>query len=564
MFDPGKIKIVKRLKNSNIESHAFVGIQKKPSSGELEFHLPYGFDEFPDKDPKAIRRFFFRMYKSFKRFEESLRKQEEHLKEDSRSKNDQVIRKNGKELINDEGDVGLLYSKIRMIEEIISKYDDLAIQSLERKLRRSEDINYSKLYLYMDKAIYLRDGSLYIDEMNIEKNLLEIRPTDIVELFCFIFCELKDQLDDSVSDKARALAVGFREKHLSNELSLFQNDTFNETICILKDVLETINKETYYKDGDYWDFYEAVELFLYGDINVEGEFEGEFWGLKNFAFLWEEMCQVYCLKNIEYKYDNSQNKVQETILYADTCVEIEGVKWGHTYERLSQKSSYFIYKDFTNPFFVEFSKNIFRRWAKPDLVRKYIVNQVEFVKEPVRNKARSWDFSFKPKEPNVKMSVDFTQKSCASLKVKIKKAKVDLKLPSNKQDRYDFHNVPDSVYQSWRNEIQYEVFKILDFKYMPEYAFFAKTLSEKVEVDLNKQLMYEYSLWLYLRNNRNRYTIESLFVIPWYCVDNHQDTSSQELVKVLEDNRLHEKFRVASVKVEKVNFLMIQDEYNAS
>ena len=63
MFDFSKLKLVKSSTDS------FVGIRKSSTSEELEFHLPNGFEDFPEENFDEIKALFFRMYRTFKKFE---------------------------------------------------------------------------------------------------------------------------------------------------------------------------------------------------------------------------------------------------------------------------------------------------------------------------------------------------------------------------------------------------------------------------------------------------------------------------------------------------------------
>ncbi|MGD1713913.1 hypothetical protein [Dapis sp. BLCC M172] len=63
----------------------------------------------------------------------------------------------------------------------------------------------------------------------------------------------------------------------------------------MKDALEEIDNYTPIKDVDYWDFYDAIENFLYGEINNSSE--GFVWGFDNFHSIWESMCLTFLVKN---------------------------------------------------------------------------------------------------------------------------------------------------------------------------------------------------------------------------------------------------------------------------
>jgi hypothetical protein len=102
-----------------------------------------------------------------------------------------------------------------------------------------------------------------------------------------------------------------RTKNASSEQSIFDQDTFLETTSILKEALDTIDKNTYYKDTDYWGLYEAIETFLYGELNP-GLDDGDYWGIKGFSLIWEDMCNTYFFR-----------KHKAEICYADTDIPLK-------------------------------------------------------------------------------------------------------------------------------------------------------------------------------------------------------------------------------------------------
>ncbi len=65
----------------------------------------------------------------------------------------------------------------------------------------------------------------------------------------------------------------------------------------LKDARSVIDNYTPLKDPDYWHFYDAIEAFLFGEL--EHSAEGEIWGINNFHMVWEAMCLTYLVKNTE-------------------------------------------------------------------------------------------------------------------------------------------------------------------------------------------------------------------------------------------------------------------------
>lgn len=320
MFDFSSFKLVK---GSN---DFFIGIRKSKLGNNFEFCLPNGFDDFPEGDFDAIRDLFFKMYRTFRKFEcDNLNNNRFKInKPDFQQYQDQTtLSSGGVKIQTEEGDVCVLYSKIKMIERVIEAYDDLTINSIQKKVRLSEDIDYSQIHKYLDRAIYLSDSQngdvIYVEAMDLPRLTLRYESTDIVNLYCYILDEIVEQLKGDVPNNIKArsqdirfLGQSFKDDYLTSNQSLFDKDTFEETIKILKEVLDKIDKNTYYKDADYWELYEAVETFLYGELNPE-QGDGEFWGMYGFSLIWEDMCHTYFLK-----------EHRDEICYADMDIALKG------------------------------------------------------------------------------------------------------------------------------------------------------------------------------------------------------------------------------------------------
>lgn len=107
MFNFKKLKLV-RAGNAGSTS-SFVGI-RRGLTGELEFTLPKGFNNFPDGDFNATKKLFFRMYKTFKNFESD----QVQTELDKKPAGKDNIETDGKAYIfkdKDDNDV-IIYSKI--------------------------------------------------------------------------------------------------------------------------------------------------------------------------------------------------------------------------------------------------------------------------------------------------------------------------------------------------------------------------------------------------------------------------------------------------------------------
>jgi hypothetical protein len=191
----------------------------------------------------------------------------------------------------------IFYSKLDIVGSLLDVYDEPQILSLAYRLGKTDKFDVSQIHKYLHQAVYLPNNAAYVDQMLLPKKVLQFESTDIVSMYCYLFCEVKLQLKESVSTEITSLSERFREKYLRSSDSLFDEQSYEQVLDILKDALETIDHNTPIKDADYWQYYEAIELFLYGDLNKEED--GEIWGISNFHSVWESMCLTYIIQNID-------------------------------------------------------------------------------------------------------------------------------------------------------------------------------------------------------------------------------------------------------------------------
>jgi len=165
MLDFSELKLVK-VRNPDDTDKSFVGIRKSSSGDGFEFCLPNGFDNFPDGDFEQVRDLFFKMYRTFRKFERDNKDTNRlniNTPDYQRDQDQTTLSSGGVSIQTESGEPCVLYSKLRMIEQVLSAYDDLAINSIQKKIRRSEDIDYSQIYKYLDRAIYLDNDVIYIE-----------------------------------------------------------------------------------------------------------------------------------------------------------------------------------------------------------------------------------------------------------------------------------------------------------------------------------------------------------------------------------------------------------------
>jgi hypothetical protein len=521
MFDFSKLKLVK------ISNDSFVGIRKSSTGEELEFHLPNGFEDFPEENFDEIKNLFFRMYRTFKKFEcDNIDTNRLRLNttEFQRDQDQTILSPGGVSIQTGEGEC-VLYSKIKMLERILEAYDDLAINSIQKKNRRSEDIDYSRIHRYLDRAIYLQDDVIYIDSMELPRPSIQYESTDLINLYCYILDEIVQQLDGDVAENINArlqdikfLAQQFRDDYLTINQSIFDKDTFSETIIILKEALDNIDKNTYYKDPDYWQLYEAIEIFLYGEINPN-QSDGDFWGIRGFSMLWEDMCNTFFFKTC-----------RDDILYADTDISIKG---------------------------------------DPNSEREYS-EQNRVGNNSTHDGSKSWsqwiyrNISNIP-YPDTKGFFGWNELLCIELDLK-----PGTLVYNNRQDKYfkerDRSNTkfrrfprPDLILKDCDSHLYV---RIIDYKYVPLSFYTSQKLSEqsqeKFRVDIIKQLTYELAI------QQTHEVLENWFFIPYFYESAPRPFLLGKVAT--EVGEISTSVRTitgqdTNIKIFKANFLFIQKAY---
>ncbi len=535
MFDLSNIDIIKTDQERDYSSYSFVGLQRNKQTDRLEFWLPLGFDDFDRTDFNLVKGFFFKMYRTFKTYLQ--RKQNDMESKDITIDRDGIIEnENGFSFINKNNEQVVFYGKLNSLDKILEGYDELRISSLEKRQRRSPEIDYSKIHRYMHQAIYLDEDVIYIDEMNIAKNILIKESPPILQLFCFIYTEIKRELEEleNISDRAAELAEEFKENYLQPNSSLFGEDTFAETVDILRETLEDIDTKTAYKDDDYWHFFEAVEAFLYGERQEDNE--GIYWGFSSFYDIWEDMCQTYVLNTPEYK---------EKAIFADIKGSLEN-----------------LLNVTLNPFEVTLNNYREKRYLRPDVVLKekeyeieefYKINIEEFYKinKIYRQGKSAYGIFF----------VNYSSLLADHPKI-INKFNELCEVETNEQTRKKFSYMFEENLEKFRlfvvdqiRNISLFYITIIDYKYMRicDYETYSpdsidKNGENKVKDDIQKQLIYE---WTVQQNWKAK--TESEFWIPYFS-NNPLEVEKIHPVKNTDFNK-------SQIKLVKINFKTLQDFY---
>lgn len=569
MFNFNKLNVLKsnevRFSFDKKDYYSFVGI--RPYQGKMTFFLPKGFDNF-EINYENVKNLFFVMYRTFEKFRQN---KKNYLDKEAKNKDNAPV-ENHKEayIFTDEDDNEItLYSKISLIDKIFQTYQDLEIESLIQELGLVEDIDYSKIENYLDKGIYLNNHAIFIEHMVGNRNIVQGVPSELIELFCYIYTELAKELEQELTENIKEIAYNFSYKYLSPEQGLFQEHTFESTIIILKDCLDNIHKTTAYRNYQYWDIYEAVEHFLYGSLEFNKDSSQGFWGINNFSYIWEDMCNYMVANHKEYD-----------ILYCDSVLPLNHYKQNLT------KDYVWIDKKVisTNPFHIDF--NGLKRWIRPDIITKPILNH-QFNENPL-NIAESRKIlsitpipvksiiSFGSNRLNVDISFNksiseisnsnliavserifelFKEKFSNLYRTKgvIPSSLRGYQYTPNGKYAFSLKNIPkdtyDEVYQDilgrWKGSQQQETVFVIDWKYYSYSTFDNQDYRSNIRVKASiiKSLAYEFCLSQIINE-----PINNQFCIPFYDI-NEDD--------VVIDGKMLD----CNISLIRMNFIKIQEIY---
>lgn len=546
MFNFKKLKLTKSHLSESKSS--FVGIRRNLNN-ELEFSLPKGFEDFPDGDFYKTKNLFFSMYKVFGKFEKD--HFEKRFLDERPSGKDNIDVNSGAYLFKDSEDNDvILYSKISMIEGLLDIYNDLSIDTIDKSFGKTDQIDYKYLDKYLDKAVFLENDAIHIDEMTLSRYCIQYKNNLLIDLFCFILKELKYELGEPIDSRVSELANLFALEHLGPCQSLFDEHSFEVTISILKDILHKIDIMTPYKDNMYWRLFEAVEKFLYSELNMDHiSNDGTFWGINNFFQIWEDMCNTYSFENFN-------------VLFADTNIVFKG-------ERVSNFNlglhKVFKRKDFYYPFSIEFRAAI--RWMRPDLV--HILNEKENINsvfdQYISVKRNSLGRALGRVSFEIKVNHGEYGKYFDQLDSKFEKAarRENGVRRSVNNNTISYSEYPSKGFDSLCKQFKLEfnqskkITRIIDWKYLGMDYF--KFSSGKMEFDIIKQLCYEHCIQS--TPNTSIDNLESAFVIPTY-LDKKSDKRSAILEKVsLSESNSTKKLLNSRISIYKIDFMSVKEAY---
>lgn len=522
MFNPAELKIVKQQYQPGTES-AFVGL-RRAQDGTRTFCLPYGFEDFPESDSEAVNKLFFQLFKTFRAFHAS---QERWCNPE---RDGSLQQEHGFSLVTKDEEPVTLYSKIHMLEAILDGYDELRIFLIVNRHRRTERIDYSQIHRYLHEAVYLDEDVAYIDEMVLPRPVLTFSITDLVQMFCFIYTEIKRALLETLSYEVEAQAHIFKERHLYPDSLLFADvEAHTRTIQLLKEKLYEIDRQTAYKDADYWHFYHAIEIFLYGEL--EPDADGIYWGITNFSPIWEDMCQVWVH---QHRW--------EGVVYADT--------YRYSNRRIGSHSV-FVYPSFDPPFYFKLGDH--ERYMRPDLVRR------DEASSPVEFLRSLWEVSW-PKNNRCKVTLlrrDDVGRSW--FKALAKKLHRPGFRPDYSATRGTFVLITRDAYEKALHDLASRVrpressgYLVSDFKYVSADSYTGAYLTRKIRRDVQKQLTYEYALRLYEPGQNTH----SQFCIPHYYPAPPDDIGDE-----IPEEQVHPTLRDQGMEVLLVDFAQVQEVY---
>jgi hypothetical protein len=521
--------------------------------GVSELQLPLGMDAFPQGDYGLKKQLFFKTYQTYRKFIQEKIQAIEKQKQNNTGEvldQDTVSEDNASyQFKNSQTNESLSYQKLVMFDSILNAYDELKIQALQKKISKSDNIDYSQIHKYLHNAVYLPNGAIYIDTMDIPKHIVKDASTELVELFCYIYSEIIKELDSEPQNPlVLPLANAFKEKRLFEESSLFAEDVYEDTIAILKGVLDEIDQTTAYKDFDYWHFYDAVYNFLYS--NNDGE-----WAIDNFSFIWERMCLAFA----ERYYIN------QIRLYDDFGI-------------LKHKSKG---RNLVNSFVVTMNppQNV-RRVIRPDLILEkapfeLVENFIEKIYQVENSKgvikiSRSPEIDYKQYADIEKLKIDlFKDKPIVKKHLEVKDGKFPWFIIVTKEEFEDFKDKSKEPLQNKRTifdlgtrtptiishilDKETNDYLVVDYKYMTEQAF-ELPIGDFIDKAVTKQYVYELAIAL----NNEKAKVHSEFWIPAFIPSKSHIKNKQVKRYSMHCNDFFKKYNISIIQLD---FLELQKNY---
>ncbi len=585
------------------QKYSFVGIEKQGS--KLIFHIPKGFSQ---SDISSLNTFdkkrdlFFYFYRVLNVFEQTCLEKgyfETQVVTKVKDRDGVVKDDSGSEITSNNDSKNIFYSKIDSLGSILDAYDELKILGLVSRLGKTQKLDYSKLHQFLNKAIFLDNGAIYIDSMYLPRKEIHFDATDIVAMYCYILTEIKEQLQQKINPEISSLAELFREKYLGSEYSLFSEQYYQQVINLLKDTLEKIDNYTPVKDVDYWDFYEAIEAFLFGELDTS--IEGNIWGISNFYSVWEAMCLTFLARKInpsfilylDYKFISNEilKKLKEVkkIIDISDIFNINGIDIFpdaviiNSHEKYKQvksnktEISYELKIDNWNDYgyLTTFSYKLDQREIKIAYVNQssssHTSNELEKEKfcqinsnvltiTSLTNKYYSFwkpdEFSFNELEMMRRLNHVFIlsfKEGFLKFEDFYKKNIEPYNIFTVSLFRSYSKNFLNKLYENFINSCFSYYFCFIDIKYTSlDYYINSENIEEIKNRSIRKQFVYEYLLQKYLERTNSSFKeldIKSFFWLPSYFLTNKK--TFRKLPKYMDDY----------VKLRGVNIMTVIDSY---
>lgn len=536
MFDLRSLRIV--TTRSGAESNfGFVGVRRNATSKEYEFWLPHGLEDYPTDDYSHIVRLFFRLYQAFRIYE-----RRNSLGSNRGVDRDPLGRADeGYTFTYSDAAPPVSFSKLRYIDAVMDSIDELEVATLFARLAMRPPEKLANIHRYLDRAVFQRDHTFFLDSMPLPRQQVEYAETDLVKLFCYLYAEILRWTSDE-EDWPPALisaADSFREEFLPGASGLFEPDTFETTLSILRDALELIHRNVTYKDEDYWAMYEACAAFLFGDFPDDDNEDGTLFGVRDFSGVWEDMAHVYLAKSLIPR--------GREVVFADSPRHNIAEKFRVSVSACLQMRS---------------DKAV--RQMAPDLVllsNSWDVNAADF----------NHDIEIREWPDRVQCMTRVNNKRAEKLLEKvgrrISKAKGGFRvrrqgkgLSVNMSIAHFWKIIEDEIIKHGPNRTEIYV---VDIKYHPLSDFLGSSrLSEKVRGDVLKQKIYELGLsnWLETTNELGQADIRSQFAIPCYKRSNLSDYMPW-FIENNTNEKLHKHIEAAKIEICSLPFERVLDAY---
>lgn len=528
---------------------SFVGIYPN-ETGKPYFVLPQGFESF---DNDNLSQFFINLYKVYKNYTNLLDDKIKYNKDQNTIK-----REDGTYTITNRDETTIFYSKLDFIDNIMNTVEGQSFINFNTKIAQVKPFQLKSRHL--ENAIY-QNNNVIIDEVLDNKKFITQQPSiDILNMLIFIYSQINIELKEKEKNqKYKSYYDNFLEKYKLNYNDNIFGSSSKITIEKLKEILESINKKTFYKDNIYYEIYDVIEEFLY--FNKMSNNKDIRWGIDSFSFIWEDMY-------LKYIFDNNTDK----ILFADSerngNINIPFGGGNHLY--------YSHDNDLTKyPFYLEIQKK-YKKYLYPDLViSKKNLSQIKFedffVAEPKEYIAHCGTYTNyyitlkKEYLNNEYLKNIFKIESFATSEYKLvnegyietwnrrNNGEYASQIVSTKANIEKYINSLENEVEE--NDDYNDIFRyktriqIIDVKYCSKE--FLESNDEKIKNDTVKQLIYE--LALKQDENYKDFEVINYFVIPKFI--NNLDTKVRSIT--VENNLINDK----EIFICEINFEVIMKNY---